>query len=102
MIHVYVLRSLENGKRYVGITANIRARLRTHAQGPTRGGQQLGNFKLIHRERFSTYTEARAREKYLKSGSGRQWLDAQFGRAMPETAIDTASLQPSVADDFGV
>ena len=102
MIHVYVLRSLENGKRYVGITANIRTRLRTHARGTTKGGQQLGKFKLIHREPFPNYAEARRREKYLKSGSGRQWLDTQFGRAIQETAIDTAALQLSVTDDIGV
>jgi len=81
MVFVYVLRSREKNVRYVGITAKLGPRLRTHARGATRGGQQLGKFELIHQEEFSTYADARIREKYLKSGQGREWLDAYFGRA---------------------
>ncbi len=80
MVYVYVLRSRVNGLRYVGITAKLGPRLRTHARGTTKGGQQLGEFTLIHREEFPTYVDARRREKYLKSGQGREWLEAKFGR----------------------
>ncbi|MBI4624788.1 MAG: GIY-YIG nuclease family protein [Verrucomicrobia bacterium] len=81
MVYVYVLRRLGKGIRYVGITASLGPRLRTHARGTTKGAQQLGTFHLIHREAFPSYTEARVREKFLKSGRGREWLDDNFGSA---------------------
>ena len=79
MVYVYVLRSLEQGTRYVGITSELGPRLRTHARGSSKGGQQLGRFELIHREEFPDYQAARVREKFLKSGMGRAWLDSIFG-----------------------
>lgn len=80
MVRVYVLRSLTKGWRYVGITANLRQRLRAHAERSTKGGQQLGAFELIWEEEHPDYASARLREKFLKSGQGRAWLDAKFGR----------------------
>jgi putative endonuclease len=80
MVYLYVIRSREHRKRYVGIAADIGLRLREHARGGTKGGQQLGRFELIHRETFSSYAEARKREKFLKSGQGRRWLDERFGQ----------------------
>jgi putative endonuclease len=80
MVYVFVLRSREKGIRDVGITAGLGARLRAHARGGTKGGQHLGKFELIHRKEWPTDADARVREKYLKSGQGREWLDAKFGR----------------------
>ena len=79
MVYVYVLRSLENGTRYVGITSQLGPRLRTHARRASKGGQQLGRFELIHREELPDYKLARVRERFLKSGTGRAWLDSLFG-----------------------
>ncbi len=90
MIWLYVIRSTVNGRRYVGITADLGARLRTHAGQSTKGGQLLQRFELIHTEQFPSYADARVREKFLKSGQGRAWLDARFG-CRTDAAIDTAS-----------
>jgi len=35
----------------------------------------LGDFFVLHTETFSDYKSAREREKFLKSGQGRKWLD---------------------------
>jgi predicted GIY-YIG superfamily endonuclease len=41
-------------------------------------------FKLIHAEQFTDYKNAREREKYLKSGAGRAWLDKlESGQSPP-------------------
>ena len=96
IICVYVIRSLENGKRYVGIAANVGSRLREHARRATKGGQQLGRFELLHREAFESYAEARVREKFLKSGQGREWLDAKFGSLAEQSKVDLRSEEPSV------
>ena len=36
--------------------------------------RSLGEFDLLHTESFPDYSAARAREKFLKSGKGREWL----------------------------
>jgi putative endonuclease len=79
-ITLYVIRSTENGRRYVGITHDLPQRLRSHRKKASKGGQLLGSFALIHREEFPSYETARAREIFLKSGQGRKWLDAQYPR----------------------
>jgi putative endonuclease len=78
MVHVYVLRGLINRKRYVGITADTPSRLRAHASGVTKGGQQLGKFELVYSEVHPDYVTARKREIFLKSGQGRKWLDVNL------------------------
>ncbi|MCK4957246.1 MAG: GIY-YIG nuclease family protein [Candidatus Cloacimonetes bacterium] len=72
MITVYVL---SGKKRYVGITNNIARRIAEHKRKSSKGSQVIGEFKLLYTEEFSNYKKAREREKYLKSGNGRKWLD---------------------------
>ena len=38
MLHLYVIRSIRNGKRYVGISAPLGQRLLAHARRQTKGG----------------------------------------------------------------
>ena len=79
MIYLYVLQG-EKGKRYVGITNNLERRLSEHRSGKTKGGQIIGEFKLLHIEKFEDYKEARKREVFLKSGVGRKWLNQEYPR----------------------
>jgi putative endonuclease len=79
VIKVYVLRSVENRRRYVGITDNLPRRLTEHGRPSSTVGRQLGPFALIHTEEYPDYAQARVREKFLKSGKGREWLDGKFG-----------------------
>jgi putative endonuclease len=72
MITVYVLQG--KNKRYVGITNNLPRRLAEHRSGHTKSAQVIGRFQLLHTEEFPDYNSARKREKYLKSGQGREFL----------------------------
>jgi putative endonuclease len=81
MITIYVIQSSENGKRYVGITENLDRRLMEHRSRSSKAGQLLGTFTILHTETAPDYTVAREREKYLKSGSGREWLLKQYPRS---------------------
>jgi putative endonuclease len=65
----------KTGKRYTGITNNFSRRLREHRSLKTKGNELLGDFLVVHTETFSDYKSARKREKFLKSGQGRKWLD---------------------------
>lgn len=73
-IIVYVL-SGKTGKRYVGITNNLDRRLNVHRRKESKGSQVIGEFELVLTEEFSDYKDAREREKFLKSGVGRKYLD---------------------------
>ncbi len=76
MVFVYVLQGAK--KRYVGITNNLSRRLAEHRSGRTKSAQIIGPFKLLHTEEFPDYSSARKREKFLKSGQGREFLDRLY------------------------
>ena len=75
MVIPYALKGA-TGNRYVGITNDLKRRLREHQSGTTKAGQLLGDFQLLHTERFPDHAAARERQRGLKSGEGRKWLDS--------------------------
>lgn len=75
MILVYVIKSQKNKFRYVGITDNLERRLLEHNSGKNTSTSFYKPFGLIYTESHQDYKEARKREKFLKSGQGRKFLD---------------------------
>ena len=73
-IYVYVIRSESTGNLYIGITKRPAKRLREHNKGQSIGTRGKGPWIKVFLEEFSAYSDAREREKYLKSGIGREWL----------------------------
>ena len=74
---VYVLQSLKNKKRYVGFTSKSpEKRLSQHNQGSNFFTGQNRPFRLIYHEEYIDKTVAIKREKFLKSGQGRKFLDS--------------------------
>jgi len=71
---VYVVRSPSTGKLYVGMTSRLACRLREHNNGSTRSTGSGVPWYLVHRERFEDCGSARARERFLKSGKGREYI----------------------------
>ncbi|UCH20999.1 MAG: GIY-YIG nuclease family protein [Deltaproteobacteria bacterium] len=82
MITLYVLKG-KNGKRYVGITNDLTRRLSEHRSYKTKGSQVIGEFDLLLREEYTDHKKAREREKFLKSGQGRKWLDEVESQSEP-------------------
>ncbi len=70
---VYVLES-EAGHRYTGYTPNLERRLEEHNSGTTHSTKHAKNWKVVYTEDYSTRGEAMKREKYLKTGAGRDFL----------------------------
>lgn len=75
---VYVLRSLTKEIRYVGFTVNINRRLKEHNSGRSKFTSRYMPWEIIKTEEFGTYAEARKREVYLKTSSGRRELKKYF------------------------
>ena len=81
MFYVYVLKSLKNGKRYVGCTGKKpEQRLAEHNSGTDDYTRSNKPFELVHAEIFENKTESLKREKFLKSGQGRKFLDSIIPR----------------------
>ena len=72
---VYILKSLVNGKYYVGSTNNLDRRLSEHAKGKTKSLRSKGPFDLVFRQEFSSLKEARTIEYKLKKLKSRLILD---------------------------
>ena len=70
---IYILRCADN-RLYIGSTRDIDKRIEAHKDGKVRTTKSRRPIKLIYSEEMTTYTEARKRELYLKSGTGREWL----------------------------
>jgi len=79
MFYAYVLKSLKNGRHYTGSTNNLERRIGEHNSGQTKYTSQAGPFELIYKESYNTKLEAGRREKFLKTGKGREFLKQILG-----------------------
>ena len=73
---VYVIYSQSNKKCYIGSSreASADTRLQAHNGGKTKSTKSGRPWKIVHIEKYQTYSEARKRELFLKSGQGRKFL----------------------------
>ncbi len=71
---VYAIKSSFDNRIYVGFTDNLERRVKEHNQGKTKSTKGFRPWVLIYEERVETREEARNREKYLKSGCGKEFL----------------------------
>ncbi len=74
MIFTYVLYSVEFDRSYTGMTKDVEKRLKQHNKKENKSTKAYVPWELIHVEHFNSRIEARAREKYLKSGIGREYI----------------------------
>jgi putative endonuclease len=74
MHYVYAISSISRNYIYVGITSNLKLRIRQHNKGYERTTKPYGPFKLIYFEVCESRKDARIREKYWKSGVGKEQL----------------------------
>jgi len=77
MQYVYILRC-NDGSTYTGCTADLRDRFRRHNAGYVRSTQSKLPVQLLFYCAFKEQFRAFAFEKYLKSGSGRAFMNKRF------------------------
>lgn len=73
MYTVYVLKDKDD-KIYKGVTADILRRLKQHRKGQTRTTSMMHDLRLVYKEEFEDFAEARKREVYFKTAAGRRFL----------------------------
>ena len=84
MFSVYVMRSFKDGKQYTGWTSDLQRRLREHNAGKTESTKRRRPLVLVHSESFDAKDEAEKRERFLKSGRGREELKIMIDGAVPK------------------
>ncbi|MEZ4787782.1 MAG: GIY-YIG nuclease family protein [Flavobacterium haoranii] len=76
--YTYVLKSDKDGRLYKGHTENLETRLLQHNSGKTPSTKPYLPWELVYFEEFFTREEAILREKYFKSGIGREFLKTKL------------------------
>ena len=96
MYYVYVLRSKSTNTLYTGQTEDLHRRIEEHnsGKGPGRYTKNKGPWELLYFEEFNTRSEALVREKYFKTGAGRDldisvMLTPHFGHTDPPVGFDS-------------
>ncbi|MBK9152094.1 MAG: GIY-YIG nuclease family protein [Saprospiraceae bacterium] len=84
MFFVYVLYSEAFDRIYIGITDNLDRRLSQHNNGYNPPTKSFRPWKVVFYEQYETRSEARDKEKKLKTSSGRRYIrkriESDFGR----------------------
>lgn len=78
MWFAYALQSKRDGWLYIGMSSDVKKWLEEHNRGYDRSTRSRGPFELFYVEDCSSRREAREREKFLKSGMGREFLRSQL------------------------
>jgi len=72
--YTYILYSLIDKKFYTGYTSDLRKRYNEHEDGKVRSTEHRRPLVLVYYEACTTEEDARACERYLKSGMGKRYL----------------------------
>lgn len=83
MWYVYILQSQKDGNFYTGLSGDVGRRLQEHNSGQVKPTKSRTPFVLVYVEPFKTLAEARAREKFFKSGAGRKLRDQILKKYIP-------------------
>ena len=74
MYYVYILLSEKDDKFYTGSTNDLKRRINEHSSGRVDSTKDRLPMKLIYYEACIDEIDARAREKYLKSGTVKRYI----------------------------
>ena len=72
--YVYLLVSQRTGRWYTGSTVGLQKRILSHNAGKNTATKAGRPWRLVYCEIGLSREDARARERYLKSGKGRKYL----------------------------
>ncbi|MDP3957519.1 MAG: GIY-YIG nuclease family protein [bacterium] len=74
MYSVYVIQSQIDNRLYVGMSRDIKKRLDEHNNGKVFSTKGYRPWAFVYSEFIGNRVEARKREKYLKGGSGKEFI----------------------------
>lgn len=78
MYYVYLLESKIDKSWYIGYSFDLRKRFASHNAGSNKSTKGKRPWKLIYYEAYLDRHDAKGRERFLKSGSGRRFIKKQL------------------------
>ncbi len=87
MHYVYILMSQKDGLLYIGYTNNLRARFDKHNAGKVQATAYRRPLKIIYYEAYLDEWDARERERYFKTGWGRNYIKQKLLRTLQKAKI---------------
>ncbi|MBI3602587.1 MAG: GIY-YIG nuclease family protein [Candidatus Omnitrophica bacterium] len=81
MYYVYILLNYDKTHTYTGCTDNVERRLSEHNKGKVKTSKFYMPYTILHVESFNSLSEARQRERYFKTTSGRRLMKQFFGES---------------------
>ena len=85
MYYVYLLQS--NTRLYIGQTTDLKRRFAEHNAGQSKSTKPYRPWTLIFYEAYCNQTDAKRREKYLKTTQGRQAIRRMLKVHLQDTSI---------------
>ncbi len=85
MFYTYVIRSKKDNKYYTGTNANLRKRFSEHNGNKVTSTKNRGPFELIYYEGCINKIDAFTRERHLKTGMGKRYLNSRLKRFLSLT-----------------
>ena len=84
MYYVYVLRSKNDSKLYIGYTNDLKKRFKLHNDGKVVATKHRKPFELIYYEASFDKSDALTREKYLKTTYGHRYIHKRIKNYLGE------------------
>ena len=78
MFYTYILKSLKDGKRYIGHTGNLEVRIKFHNSGLNPSTKNRQPLVIVCFKKFETKLEADHYERYLKKLKGGKQLEIEM------------------------
>lgn len=85
LFYTYIIRSIKSGYMYTGTTGDLQKRFNQHNEGKSTWTKSRAPWKLIYYEACINEDDAKAREKYLKSGMGKRYIKNRLKRFLSLT-----------------
>lgn len=90
---VYILKSIEHDKTYVGITNNLERRLTEHNDGKSIYTRKFKPWEIVYKEEVLDRKSAREKEKYFKTAAGRRKIKVILHKKIAHVAqLDRATV----------
>ena len=80
MYYTYILKSLLKNRAYTGSTSDINRRLEEHNRGKVKSSKAYKPYNILQVEEFNTAKEAKQREAFYKTSSGRKEIKEILAR----------------------
>ncbi|HEY0029846.1 MAG TPA: GIY-YIG nuclease family protein [Bacteroidia bacterium] len=77
----YILYSYSAKRYYIGLSSNIIQRIYWHNNANKGFTTRFRPWEVIHIEFHETKGQARDKEKYFKTGKGREWIKNHFAES---------------------